>query len=224
MINNFHLYWSCSISSDRLAHVLIDQTIRYLLTMERSKEIFESTAIISLMLGNLTFLELLLHLWIKSNLLIGFRDQKAVNDWVECRSSSIRSGRQKLNFACFPLILNGSTIVTNKRVEICLCDQSYQKLKISIWFDVISAERKEKSLNSCYYHFVLNDHNQVHEVTMRQSVSIRSHMFLFWLSVDIDQYPRGTWELSSESSIISQQIWSRSLVHCDSLLQFSGLR
>jgi hypothetical protein len=37
-----------------------------------------------LTLGNLTFVELLLRLWIKSNLLIGFRDQKAVNDWVEC--------------------------------------------------------------------------------------------------------------------------------------------
>jgi hypothetical protein len=46
-----------------------------------------------LILGNLTFVELLFHLWIKSNLLFGFRDQKAVNDWVECCSPSMRSGK-----------------------------------------------------------------------------------------------------------------------------------
>jgi hypothetical protein len=39
MTNKFHLYWFCSISSDGLAHVLVDQTI------EGVRKVFDSLAL-----------------------------------------------------------------------------------------------------------------------------------------------------------------------------------
>jgi hypothetical protein len=39
MIKNLHLYWLCSISSDGLAHVFIDQKIAYLQIKEGSRPV-----------------------------------------------------------------------------------------------------------------------------------------------------------------------------------------